>query len=365
VETRLLTADGVSAAAGLAVDETLAQRAGRGDTPPTLRLYTYAPHAALVGRFQNLEHEVDVAACERLGIALGRRPTGGGAILMGPDQLGIALAIPAADGPFDGRARELMSRFSNGLVNALRALGIEARFRGKNDVMVDSRKIAGLGVQRTPSGGLLFHGSLLVSLDVPLMTRVLRTPFKRITEREIATIHTRIATIRGLLDADVAMDAVRRRVADGYAQSLGTAPVPGVLSEDEARDSADLEHDKYSTPEWLRQETAVPDSTAAATTRTPGGQLEIRVRCAGPMLKALSIGGDFFAADDALADLEAALRWRPCEPETVGAAVREVFDRRGPELGTLTPESLTSAILAAASQDRPYGCFVTPEGHRG
>ena len=111
VETRLLTADGVSAAAGLAVDETLAQRAGRGDTPPTLRLYTYAPHAALVGRFQNLEHEVDVAACERLGIALGRRPTGGGAILMGPDQLGIALAIPAADGPFDGRARELMSRF--------------------------------------------------------------------------------------------------------------------------------------------------------------------------------------------------------------------------------------------------------------
>ena len=62
---------------------------------PTLRLYTYASHAALVGRYQTLDAEVDLEACAATGTAVSRRPTGGGAIVMGRDQLGVALVLPA------------------------------------------------------------------------------------------------------------------------------------------------------------------------------------------------------------------------------------------------------------------------------
>ena len=49
-------------------------------------------------------------------------------------------------------------------------MGIAASFRGKNDLEVAGRKIAGLGIHRDASGGLLFHASLLLDLDVALMT---------------------------------------------------------------------------------------------------------------------------------------------------------------------------------------------------
>ena len=49
---RYIADDGVSASFGLAADETLARRLGAGASPPTLRLYTYVSHCALVGRFQ-------------------------------------------------------------------------------------------------------------------------------------------------------------------------------------------------------------------------------------------------------------------------------------------------------------------------
>ena len=55
---RYIEEDGVSASFGLAADEYLIQAVG-GDLP-TLRLYTYRSHAALVGRFQNAEAEVNV-----------------------------------------------------------------------------------------------------------------------------------------------------------------------------------------------------------------------------------------------------------------------------------------------------------------
>ena len=90
---RLLREDGVSAGHGLAVDETLASRVVQG-APPTLRLYTYRPHSALIGRFQDAANEVHLAYCAAHGLEVNRRPTGGGAILMGPDQLGVALTVP-------------------------------------------------------------------------------------------------------------------------------------------------------------------------------------------------------------------------------------------------------------------------------
>jgi len=193
---RFITDDNVSASSGLAADDAIAQRVGAGASPPTLRLCTYRSHCALVGRFQRLESEIHLDYCRSHDIAVNRRPTGGGAIIMGENQLGVALMIPAGDEDTYGRARELMEKFSAGLVWALNQLGVQANFRRKNDIEVNGRKIAGLGIYRAGNGGLLFHASLLVDLDVPLMLRVLNTPFEKISDKEIATVAARTTTVR-------------------------------------------------------------------------------------------------------------------------------------------------------------------------
>ncbi len=103
---RLLTYDGVEAAAGLALDEAMLAGYARDADPdwaPTLRLYTYRSHCALVGRYQHLDAEVDLDACRRTGTGFSRRPTGGGAIVMGAGQLGVAVATRA---PADRNPRD-------------------------------------------------------------------------------------------------------------------------------------------------------------------------------------------------------------------------------------------------------------------
>ena len=117
MEWRLITDDNVSDSFGLAADDTLAQRVGIGECRPTLRLYTYRSDCALVGRFQTVDHEIHVDYCHTHSIPINRRPTGGGAIIMGAGQLGVALMIPGRRNDSYSRAREMMAQFSAGLIH--------------------------------------------------------------------------------------------------------------------------------------------------------------------------------------------------------------------------------------------------------
>ncbi len=369
-EWRLIQDDGVSASYGLAADECLAHRAGKGTSQPTLRLYTYRSHCALVGRFQNIDNEINRAYCEANGVPLNRRPTGGGAIIMGQDQLGVALCIPGREGDSYRHARELMAQFSAGIISALAGFGIQATFLGKNDIEIHNRKVAGLGVYRAPAGGMLFHASLLVDLDIAFMLRVLKTPFEKITDKAVATVENRVTTIRREIGSPIALDAVRDAVAAGYRKAFGISLVPGNLTQEEREAIDALEKSKYLTSAWVYQTTAIPDTFGSAKIKTPAGLLDVRATLAGDTIKALFIGGDFFAAEGAVADLEGRLRWHPASPEKVRETLAAGYAENANQLNNLPIEALQEVIQQAvraaqkaesAARSDPYGCFVNPQ----
>ncbi len=364
---RYVADDGVTASFGLAADEVVTRRQGTGASPPTLRLYTYASHCALVGRFQRLASELHLDACRRLGVAVNRRPTGGGAIVMGADQLGVAIMGPP-DGPrsYD-RTRELFQRFSAGLVAALGELGIAAEYRRKNDVEVGRRKIAGLGIWHEPGGGLLFHASLLVDLDVAFMLRVLRTPFPKISDKAIATVADRMTTVRRELGRAVTTAEVRRRLADAYARALGIALEPGAFTPEERAEIARLEAERYARPAWLAQEPATPDAAGVASLKTPGGVVTAQLTLAGDMVKAVYFTGDFFADETVLAGIERALRWHPAAHEAVEKTLLALDERDGLRVPGVSAPDLGRLVGLAAAAARRHegeglstGCFVDP-----
>lgn len=367
---RLITDDSVTASFGLAADECLAARAGAVESQPTLRLYTYRSHCALVGRFQNVANEVHREYCDSHGIPVNRRPTGGGAILMGADQLGVALTLPAAGDDSYSRARELMTQFSSGIVVAMQSLGVAATFRRKNDIEVKGRKIVGLGLYRAPKGGLLFHASLLVGLDIALMLRVLKTPFEKISDKEVHTVADRVTTVRREIGRDIPLNDVRARVAEGYESAFGVSLTAGSFTADERAAIARLERDKYLTDEWVRQTTAVPDTLGSAKIKTPSGLIDVRVTLAGSTIKAACIGGDFFAGEGAVAALESSLRWHTAEPGAVAATLESAYATRRGDLAALPFDSLNQALQQAirraqvaesSARADPYGCFVNPD----
>jgi lipoate-protein ligase A len=342
---RLLVDDGVAAAAGLAGDEALMAGYGRDCPPkaPTVRLYTYRDHCALVGRYQHLEAEVDLERARALGVQVNRRPTGGGAIVMGRGQLGVAVITRA---PAAERPRDLLERYAGGILRGLGALGIEAGFRGKNDLEAGGKKIAGLGLYLDGRGALLFHASVLADLDVPLMLEVLRVPAAKLADKAIAAVAERVTTVSRILGEPWDGPRLRPWVAQGIAEAAGVELEPRSMEPEESEAADRLVEEKYATASWLDQRSPQPDATASALVKTPVGLLRAYLAVSGDVVKSVVFTGDGSELGPAFARLEAALTWQPLEERAVAGAVRAAL-ADDPSTEGLDPDAVAGVLVEA------------------
>jgi len=166
----------------MAVDEALAHAVGHGEAPPTLRFYTWNPHAVSLGYLQRVPGGVDLDVCRRHGIDLVRRITGGRAVLHA-DELTYSVTIPRGHPWGSLPVIGLFARVSAGLIAGLDRLGIAASLgelpaaagdgpemdacflqRRTPAILVRGRKLIG-SAQRRLGGSLLQHGSILLDFD--------------------------------------------------------------------------------------------------------------------------------------------------------------------------------------------------------
>lgn len=160
-----------SVADNLASDEALA-RSSALDRRAVLRLWWGGPPTVVLGRSETPEQAADLIACQRLGVPVISRVTGGGAVLQTPGVLNYSLTAPAPP------TYDLGAIFALGIhlvIGTLTRLGVSASACGTSDVAVGDRKISGNAMARR-WGGLLLHGTLLADLDLELVEACLRHP---------------------------------------------------------------------------------------------------------------------------------------------------------------------------------------------
>jgi len=167
----------------MALDQALLEAHARGDTPPTLRVYSWRPPAVSLGRFQRSESSVDLHACQVLGVDVVRRPTGGRAILHTTEEVTFSLVVSTARLGTTGVMDSYRS-LAAGILAALRSLGLEARLaersspsssriaatdpacfavKARCDLVVGSAKLVG-SAQVHSSGAVLQQNSLPLHL---------------------------------------------------------------------------------------------------------------------------------------------------------------------------------------------------------
>ena len=361
---RYLCEDRVSDSFGLAADEAMALRVGENLSPSVLRLYTYRSSSALVGRFQRIDNELNLDFCREQRMSINRRPTGGGAILMGEDQLGVALML--RDWNEYKAPRELMRHFASALCEGLLVFGIKAQFRGKNDLEVEGRKIGGLGIHSNASGGYLLHCSLLFDLDVPLMLSALNVPVEKLDAKQLKSIEGRITTVRRELKKDIALNKVRDKMRRAFSSYFTVEFEKSCYSPEEKKAISEIESSRYLNKDWIYQKVDVPDLSGEARQMTPAGLLDVRVTLAGRQIKAVFLGGDFFAEESAVSDIEGSLRWHSSESEQIYSTLEILYGKRGEELTFLPIENVCEVISKAVESARAilqnstasYGCFV-------
>lgn len=120
---RLLLTGAAAPAWNLALDEALLASEGA-----TVRLYAWEPPGLSLGYFQEWAAQ-DLAALERRGFVVVRRPTGGGAIAH-IDELTFCIADDVGGPFFTSEVKEGYRRIHRAFAAALAALGLVARVRG-------------------------------------------------------------------------------------------------------------------------------------------------------------------------------------------------------------------------------------------
>jgi len=171
MEWRLIPMEEVPAAWAMALEEVLLEGVASGGRP-TARFWRWEPSAATIGRFQDVDAEVDLEYCHLHGIDVVRRMSGGGAVFHDREgEFVYSLTVP--EGSFPRGVVEAYGAVLDLVVSALGELGLEAWVKDDNNVMVGDRKVSG-NSQRRSRGVLQVHGTVLFRADEGTMFSVLR-----------------------------------------------------------------------------------------------------------------------------------------------------------------------------------------------
>lgn len=347
---RLLDTGLRGAADNIALNRVLLEGRAAGESPNTLRFLRFTP-CALLGYHQSATQELDLEYCRDQGIEVQRRITGGGAIYFDPGQLGWELYFGRRDLGIAGM--ETVSRRLCELAAAgLRRFGLEARFRPRNDIEVDGRKISGTGGV-SEGDALLFQGTLLLDCDLESMLRVLRISAEKFSDKVVASARERIVTVRELIGQLPPLPEVQQALAEAFAQGLGIPLAPaGLLGGEEARFTAAL--DEIAQPGWVDLVTTPPAdrSLRHATQKFTGGLISASVDfdAAAGRIKQVWFSGDFFVTPRRIVmDLEAALR--NIMLERLEDTVAEFFTAREVDCLRLDPASFARIVRQALAPD--------------
>jgi lipoate-protein ligase A len=306
----------VSTADGLAVDDCLAHAVSDQGSVPILHLYRFRP-AAIVGKYQDIEAALKLDRCRALGVDYNRRSTGGGTVIMGERVVALGFGIPVEHPRMNRSINAIFRIMSSILIRALKNLGLEAVFRPKNDLEVEGKKIAGLSASSEAGSAVLFHCSMLVDFDIPLMLDIMNVPAEKNYEKGYNCFSQRLTTIERELGRPVSMDEVMEAIWRSYEEEFQVEFMPDDLSPWERMKVEELRFSRYSDPCWIFSQRHPRNRMGEALKKTRGGLLQVYLSLSGIIIEQLTITGDFFSSSSDINRLESTLRWTPAVKEHI------------------------------------------------
>nr|NDU43854.1 lipoate--protein ligase family protein [Acidithiobacillus ferrianus] len=342
VDTGLRPAD-----ENMALDKALLLAMSEHQVPKMFRFLRFE-ESALIGFHQSPEQELHLEFCHAHGIAVQRRLTGGGALIFDPTQMGWEL-ICRRDALPKGDMAALSRWICEAAATGLSRLGVTARFRPRNDIEVEGRKISGTG-GIMDGEVLLFQGTVLVDLDIPRMLRVLRVPLEKLDAHAISSVAERVTSLKILLGVAPDLAAVQDALLEGFRAHMGLSFTFGDLPK---AVSALLPETlaEVRGAEWLginrRPRDGMP--LRKATLRAPGGTLQAEMLwdSYGNRVRQVHFSGDYFVQPQrAIADLEAALR--NVHLDEVDQIIEGLFEQQKVDGFGLQPEHFGTVLRMAA-----------------
>ncbi|HAE43355.1 MAG TPA: lipoate--protein ligase [Clostridiales bacterium] len=249
--------------------------------------YIHMP-SIIVGKFQNTIEEVNKEFVDSENILVARRLSGGGAVYHDSGNLNFSFVQKA----FSNDVNNFV-KFTKPVIGALNSLGINAMLSGRNDIVVDDKKISG-NAQCYKNGRLLHHGTLLYNADMNYLIRALKVKDLKIQSKGIKSVRSRVANLIDYMETPMDIYAFRNHLLDYLKQTGHVEEL--VLSDDisERIEKRALSH--FSTWDWNWGNS--PKYESEKTAKFECGIINVKLNIEKGYIRELKIFGDFFTSED-------------------------------------------------------------------
>lgn len=343
--------------ANIAFDAALIEERQANRVADTIRFLRFPP-TALIGRHQDLSREIDLDYCRRSGVGTVRRITGGGAIYLDEGQLGWEVVFHRSSlgiAALPDLAREICNAAAQGMSE----LGIDAKFRPRNDIEVDGRKISGTG-GFFDGDVLIYQGTVLVDMNPQQMVNALNIPESKLAKRKLDSAAERVVTLKELLGDELPdMETIKSSLIKGFTEGLGISAEPGAITENEEALAKKYFIEEIGTDEFVAEidNPGEQDEVLAGSQTGAGGTIDSFVKLEGPtkqVLQRVLISGDFFVTPPRVVfDLEAQLAGTRIDE--IDAAIRQFFADNDIDMLSVAPEDFQASIAAALASRGEHG----------
>jgi len=265
---RLLITPPARGAWNMAVDEATLHHIGRGDSPPTLRLYAWTPACLSLGYAQPFA-DVDTQRLKAQHWEVVRRVTGGRAILH-TDELTYSIIAPNDEPRVAGTVLESYNRLAQALALAVKSLHVAVEMKEEKaseapnnnpvcfevpstyEITVNGKKLIG-SAQARKKEGVLQHGSLPLTGDLTRICRALAFEDESARENASRRLLERAITVEAALGRVVGWGEAAQAYVRAFEAQLRIQLEECKLSESESKMTDELVRAKYDHPSWTER----------------------------------------------------------------------------------------------------------------
>lgn len=297
----------------LAMEEYLArkrQREGKTNEEDLFFMWQVVP-SVIFGRNQVIEREVNRAYCSEHGIRVFRRKSGGGCVYADKNNIMMSYITHA------GTVATTFQQYVETVAGVLRALGVPAEASGRNDVMIEGRKVSGNAFYHV-AGQSIVHGTMLYDTNMQHMVGAITPSQQKLVSKGVESVRQHVALLKDWLSMsiDEFLTEVRQRLCGTEELRLDEADVAAI---------EELEKEYRSEAFIIGSN---PAYTCTKRERVEGvGELELRMEVRGGVIRQINILGDFFLLGDLDGQILKPLRGTPLQHDAVEKVLPDRVDK--------------------------------------
>lgn len=259
----------------------------------------------IFGRNQVLETEVNLPYCKENNIAIFRRKSGGGCVY---SDMGNIMISYIKDGDSVGF---IFDSYMRRIALALQKAGIAAQVSGRNDILVDGRKVSGNAFYQLP-GRSIVHGTMLFDTNFDHLEQSITPSNSKLQSKGVASVRQRVTNLKE--HTAMSIDTFKQHMINSFCDSERVL-TPQEIAEIEAIEKGYLDEEFIygKNPRY---------SYSSGVHHTPAGEVCVEVALQHNHISHIELKGDFFVIQEYTHELNNRLKGITFEPQAVSNSLQ-------------------------------------------